>query len=139
MPRLFHNLLPSRLSQELEAARRVLVDPFMIPSDAFDALAAQGAQMIYVVLPDCRLVAAPRSQRGEFISHAVLATGGPVLAAGEFQMNIDDTAMAVSKLDNMSGHYQPGSATLALARTAFEAAGIDVRPDGLRPYDWEAP
>ena len=95
--------------------------------------------MIFVLLPGGGLVAAPRQQRGEHISHPVLANGGTVLAAGEFQTDFDGSAIVVSELDNMSGHYQPSSATLALARTAFEAAGINVRPDGVRPYDWEAP
>ena len=95
--------------------------------------------MIFVLLPGGGLVAAPRQQRGEHISHAVLANSGPVLGAGEFQMDFDGSAMVVSELNNMSGHYQPGAEALALAKAAFEAAGIDVRPAGIRPYDWEAP
>ena len=94
--------------------------------------------MIFVLLPGGGLVAAPRQQRGEHISHAVLAHGRPVLAAGEFQMDFDDSAMVVSELNDMSGHYRPAADALALATAGFKAAGIDVRPDGVTSYDWEA-
>ncbi|WP_420439788.1 hypothetical protein [Candidatus Poriferisodalis sp.] len=95
--------------------------------------------MIFVLLPGGGLVAARRQQRGEHISHAVLAPGGPVLAAGEFRMDFDGSAMVVSELNDMSGHYRPGADALALAKETFEAAGIDVRPSGVTSYDWETP
>lgn len=139
MPTEYENHLPSRLSREQEDARRARVVPVDVPGDAFATLVAERVRMIFVVLPSGALVAAPRRRRGENISHAVLAAGGPVLAAGEFQMDFGGTTMEVSELDNMSGHYRPSSDALAIARTAFEAAGISVRPGAVTPYDWEAP
>ena len=102
--------------------------------------------MIFVVLTGGGLVAAPRLQRYRHISHTVLASGVPVLAAGEFAVEHDGTTMIVSALNNMSGHYQnmsghyqPGTGALAVAAEAFEAAGIRVLPDAVTPYDFGAP
>ena len=95
--------------------------------------------MIFVVLTGGGLVAAPQLQRYRHISHAVLASGAPVLAAGEFAVEYDGTTMIVSALNNMSGHYRPETGTLAVAAAAFERAGISVRPGAITSYDWEAP
>ncbi len=95
--------------------------------------------MIYVVSTSRMIVAAPRRRLDEDISHAVLANGNPVFAAGEFDVEVDGSAIVVSALNDMSGHYQPGAGGLAIAREAFEAAGISVRPDAVTSYDWESP
>ena len=95
--------------------------------------------MIFVVITDGRLVAAPRRQHGENISHAVLANGGPVLAAGEFSVEFHGSEIVVSALNDMSGHYRPGAGGLAIAQESFETAGIRVRPDVVTSYHWEAP
>ena len=134
----YYNRLHSRLPQEQEAVRRARVVPVEIPSGAFGALRAAGVRMIFVVLSWGGLVAAPRRQRGENTSHAVLADGGPVLAAGEFEVEFDGPTMFVSALNNMSGHYQPTPDSLAVAQEAFEAAGIHVRPGAVTPYDFKA-
>ncbi len=95
--------------------------------------------MIFVVSTDNKLVAAPRRQLDEDISHAVLANGDPVLAAGEFDVEVGGSAIVVSALNDMSGHYQPGAGGLAIAQEALEAAGIGIRPDAVTSYDWESP
>ncbi|WP_420626347.1 hypothetical protein [Candidatus Poriferisodalis sp.] len=135
----YYNRLHSRLPQEQEAVHRARVVPFGIPSEAFDALAAAGVRMVFVVLAGSGLVAAPRRQRGEHISHAVLADGGPVLAAGEFEVEFDGATMFISAINNMSGHFQPPADSLEVAQEAFGAAGIHVRPDAVTPYDFRAP
>lgn len=139
LPTEYDNHLPARLSQERAAAHRAGVVPAEIPSAAFDALAATGVRMVFVVVGGDRLFAAPREQGGEHISHAVLADGGTVLAAGEFEIGFDGGAMLVSELNNMSGHYRPAKSALTLARAAFESAGIGVRSCGITSYDWGAP
>lgn len=139
LPTEYHNLLPSRLPVKRAAADRAGVVPAEIPSTAFDVLAATGVRMVFVVVGGGRLVAAPREQGGEHISHAVLADGGTVLAAGEFEVGFDGGAMVVSELNNVSGHYRPGESALTVARAAFDAAGIDVRSRGITSYDWGAP
>ena len=94
--------------------------------------------MIFVVSSDGQLVAAPREQGGAHTSHAVLANGEPVLAAGEFTVDFRGSEIVVSALNNMSGHYQPGADGLAVAQDAFEAAGISVRPGAATSYDWKS-
>ena len=94
--------------------------------------------MIFVVSLDGSLVAAPRRQRNEDISHTVLSGGGPVLAAGEFSVAFRGSEIVVSALNDMSGHYKPGTDGLAVAQDAFEAAGISILADAVTSYDWEA-
>ena len=94
--------------------------------------------MIYVVAGG-ELLASKRKVGMEHISHAVLANDGPVQAAGEFEVVAEYGALVVSALDNMSGHYRPAAASLEVARQAFEAAGIHVRSDAIRRYDFGAP
>lgn len=134
----YYNDDPTRLGQELQAARRAGVVPVEVSSSAFTVLAATGVRMIFVVLLDGSLVAAPRRQRNEDISHTVLSGGGPVLAAGEFSVGFRGSEIVVSALNDMSGHYQPGTDGLAVAQEAFEAAGISILPDAVTSYDWEA-
>lgn len=123
----------------MEAARRAGVVPVEVPSSAFTALATTGVRMIFVVLREGKLVAAPRERADAHTSHAVLANGDPVLAAGEFTVVLHGSEIVVSALNDMSGHYRPGAEGLAVAQRAFEAAGIDVRADAINSYDWEAP
>ena len=95
--------------------------------------------MVFVVLLNGSLVAAPRRHHDENVSHAAIAGGSPVLAAGEFRVESRGSAIVVSELNDMSGHYQPGPDGLLVAQRAFETAGIAVRPDAINSYDWEAP
>ena len=126
--------MPLQLQAELDAASRVGLIPVEIPSREFDSLASEGLPMIYVVAGR-RLLVAKRQVRGEHISHAVLAGGGPVQAAGEFEIGTERGSLAVSTLNNISGHYRPAEASLKIARTAFESAGIQVQLHAVRGYD----
>lgn len=93
--------------------------------------------MIYVVVGG-RLLASKRQVAVEHISHAVLANGDPVQAAGEFEVVAENGVLVVSALDNMSGHYRPATASLEVAQLAFEVAGIRVRSGAIRRYDFGA-
>ena len=126
------------LDQEMEAARRADVEAVEVPSVEFDWLVAEAERMIYV-LAGGRLLVSKRWAVGEHITHAVLADGGPVQAAGEFEVLELDGAKVVTALNNQSGHYQPGSESLDVAREAFEACELRVLPDGVEQYDWRAP
>ena len=61
---------------------------------------------------------------GEDISHAVLADGGHVQAAGEFEMVEFEDVKVVTLLNNMSGHYRPGRESLDVAMEAFDQRGV---------------
>ena len=104
----------------------------------FDRLVAEADKMIYVVAGD-RIMASQRWARGELITHAVLADGEPVEAAGEFEVVELGDAKVVTALNNKSGHYRPGSQTLDVAREAFEERGLRVLHTGIRQYDWRTP
>ena len=104
----------------------------------FDSLAAEAERMIYVVAGGW-LLASKRLAMGEYITHAVLADGGPVQAAGEFEVMEHEGAKVVTALNNVSGHYRPGSESLDVAREAFEARGLRVLRAGVEQYDWRAP
>lgn len=132
-PRSYYNHYPERLPEEQAAAERAGVLPAGVPSAEFDALAQQGEPMIYVVAGD-RLWVSPRYARGEHISHAVLAGGGPVRAAGEFEAVSDGEAVTLIALDNRSGHYRPGRSSLGVAREAFESRGVQTAPNSLRAH-----
>ena len=131
----YYNRLSGQFQRELETAQRVSLSPVEIPSKGFDSSATKGARMICVVV-DGHLIASKRQVDGEHISHAVLADGGPVQAAGEFEIETEHGAPVVSALNNMSGHYRPAAASLEVAHRAFESAGIPVLPDVVRSYDY---
>ena len=137
MLRTYHNRDRRALAQEMDAARRVGVAPVEVPSVAFDVLVAEGDRMIYVVASG-RLLVSKRLVLGEHISHAVIASGEPVQAAGEFEVVEEQEATIVSILNNMSGHYRPARASLTVAQEAFEAAGLRIRPGGVHDYDLQA-
>ena len=133
----YYNRLPEQLQRELETAQRVSLSPIEIPSKGFDSSATEGARMIYVVVGG-HLIASKRQVGGEHISHAVLADGGPVQAAGEFEIETEHGAPVVSVLNNMSGHYRPAKASLEVARRAFESAGMRIPTGAVRSYDYGA-
>ena len=138
MPHHYYNRYRQQYEAELRAARRAGVAPVAVPGTQFEALAAEGERMIYVIA-DGQLLVSKRRAGDEQISHAVLATGGPVHAAGEFEVIDRDGAWEVARLNNMSGHYRPAPDSLAIACAAFESAGLPVRPDGIRHYDLGTP
>jgi len=133
VPRCYDNLHPESLPDELDTARRAGVVPVEATSDNLSEMAAQGRRMIYAVSGD-RLLVALREAMGEHISHAVLVGGGPVRAAGEFEAGTTEDSVEIMALDNLSGHYRPGSESLEIATAAFEARGATVRAEGVR--DW---
>ncbi len=138
MPGSYYNRHAERYEAERRAAGRAGIVPLEVRGADSGALEAEGERMIYVVAGD-RLLVSRRSALGEHITHAVLADGGPVQAAGEFEVFADGRYRVVTALNNMSGHYLPHAESLDLAVKAFEARGWRVLPDGVRQYDWEAP
>ncbi len=131
----YHNRSPDQLAAELDAARRVGFAPVEVPGPQFDALVAEGQPMIYVLVGD-RLLVSKRQILSEYITHAVLAGGEPVQAAGEFDVLLQPGGAVVRSLNNMSGHYWPAGASLAVAQAAFKTRGLPVRADGVQHYDW---
>lgn len=90
--------------------------------------------MIYVVAGD-RLVVSNRLVAGEEITHAALAEGDPVQAAGELEVVQIGDEIAVMFVNNKSGHYRPDPASLAVAQEAFKVRGLRLLPDSVHVYD----
>lgn len=120
---VYENQLPERLDDELEAARQVEVQPIRPDHPSFDAVLNQG-KIKYVVTETGELLVAPHSAHGVEISHAVLAGGRPVLAAGEADIAVAGGRYIGITLTRHSGHFRPGLRSLEVARRAFEAVGI---------------
>ena len=91
--------------------------------------------MIYVVVEDRLLVSEP-TVRLQRVTHAVLAKGRPVEAAGEVEL-VTTGFMVVIELNNRSGHYLPDSASLDVARAAFRARGFAVPESSIDSYTQE--
>lgn len=138
MSPVYFNRRPAGLRAELVAAHRVGVVPVEVTSDNLGEMAIQGKRMIYAVVGD-RLLVAPREAMGEHISHPVLVGGDPVSAAGEFEATLTEDTVEIVELDNMSGHYRPGSKSLEIARAAFGARGARVRVESVRDWGLEGP
>ena len=89
----------------------------------FDAIVNQGTTKL-VVTESGELLVAPHSVGGVEISHAVLAGGQPVLAAGEAEIAGAGGQYVGLNISNWSGHYMPSEESLSIARAAFAAVGV---------------
>ena len=123
----FKNQLPEHLDEELAAMREAGVEP-MKPSDPrFADMADEAGDIKYVLLEDGTLLTAPKMQDGIEISHAAIANGKPVLAAGEATVVNGRFGTDIAP---HSGHYHFGNtgtqnaASEAAARAAFEEYGV---------------
>ncbi|WP_460429172.1 RHS repeat-associated core domain-containing protein, partial [Amycolatopsis endophytica] len=103
----FQNQQPDQLNDELEVMRRNGVEPTTPGTPEFDAMIAQGdGQLKWVVTADGDLRVAPHNVNGDEISHAAIAGGGPVRAAGQANVaGSSDAGYFGLEIDNHSGHY----------------------------------
>jgi hypothetical protein len=90
-----------------------------------------GEPIIWVVTQSGQLRIAPATQGGVRITHAVVAGGQPVIAAGQAQVAVGGGRTIGLEINSQSGHYfenQPTAASQqsdAIGRAAFEiSAGI---------------
>jgi hypothetical protein len=135
----FPNLEPDDWSDEKEIADEVGAAPLRVGTAEAAALLAEGGLFKWALRPDGSLwIGRPYTQVGDHlveITHAVLAAGGPVLAAGEI-FTVPGFRRAAG-IDVLSGHYHQGNdewdnvSGLALGRAAFERHGIRIAFDIL--------
>jgi hypothetical protein len=139
----FTNLDADQLPRERAQAQAAGVVPVRVGTPEAAALLAEGGLFKWSLRPDGSLWIArgsavdPRGVLVE-ITHAVLAEGGPVLAAGEIFGVVGHRRAAA--IDLLSGHYhrftdaRDNTRALALGRAAFERHGVriafDFRFDG---------
>jgi len=78
----------------------------------------------FVVTENGELFITPHTVNGVEISHAVLSNGQPVLAAGQADISAFGGNFVGIGITPHSGHFQPSSRSLQVARDAFESHGI---------------
>ena len=133
----FINTLPGWLAEEIRRMKELGIVP-MLPSDpGFASMADAAGTIKYVLLGDGSLLTAPHTHQTVEISHAAIANGKPVLAAG--QVEVAGGQLAVD-LRPRSGHYHQGN-TMAQnqlshdrAVEAFESHGVTVAHSSACPH-----
>ena len=73
----------------------------------------------------------PKYRYGQEISHAVLSSGEPVLAAGEAEIAGRNGKYLMLQISNRSGHFLPTKASIELGKKFFRRQGIDVTKSKL--------
>lgn len=138
---VFVNQMPDRLELEQEEARESGAVLATAPGSDFEGLVREGQELNYVILESGELVVAVPFLGPCRITHAVLAGGAAVLAAGTVDLvaGYDPVSRrnfnVVLRITNASGHYQPDIGTLELAAEQFRSLGFDVPPGSVQPYD----
>jgi len=121
---VFPNQLPETLAAEVDAAEAVGFEPISPNTRAFDAAVNEGT-IKYVVLETGEVLVAPHTIEGIEISHAAIAGGRPVVAAGEADIAALGSRRIGVSISRQSGHYRPSEASLDVALDAFRHLGIE--------------
>ena len=126
----FKNQLPDSLPSELAIAKKLGVKSMTTDDPNFGTMVNEAGTIKYVVTKDGQLLTIPHTVKGVEISHAVIADGKPVLAAGQAQVASGGGMHIGMEIQPHSGHYHYGNtasqnaASLAIAKAAFEGYGI---------------
>ena len=129
----FGNQLAKRYAAELTAAKKVKAPIVRFGDKAFEQVVNTGT-IKFVITEKGELIIAPKFVNGVEISHAVLAGGNAVRAAGEAEIAGTASQFIGLGIRPHSGHYLKGAtaeqsdACIALAREAFKKLGI-IFPD----------
>ena len=121
--RLYHNQMPENLAQELADAARVGVVPTRAGASGFNDLVNDGT-IKWVVTETGELFVGPHTRFSQEISHAVLANGAPVRAAGEANISAHGRIRIGMDITHHSGHYQPSAESVEIGKEAFRRAGV---------------
>jgi len=78
----------------------------------------------FVVTESGELLIIPHTVDGTEISHAVIANGASVIAAGEADIAANGGTYVGIDISNQSGHYRPSESSLEIARELFAQHGI---------------
>jgi hypothetical protein len=124
--RTYRNRLSAQYERERDTAESIAYVVASGPGETFDHLAASGEPLIYVVTEIGELVIGAQLSWPTPASHAVLAQGRAVAAAGEVLMAVADGIKIVLALNNKSGHYEPDAGCLVVAAQAFRDLGFEV-------------
>ena len=129
----YANKDPQTLTRELESIGRDRFRP--IPADAFETLrryCLQGDPLKWVVTTNGEILFGPTHH-----THAALAGGEPVLAAGHaYLVEIDRQRKQffIPSINNTSGHYQPAEPSIDIAIRLLRAHGFTVPDAAKQPH-----
>ncbi|MCL4229030.1 MAG: hypothetical protein KJZ91_31575, partial [Myxococcales bacterium] len=127
--RLFRNLLPKKLKQEMAKAAAVGAKPIRAGAPGFDDLVNAGP-IKWVITEGGELVVGPHTRSTVEISHAVLSRGGPVRAAGQAEIASAGGRRVGLAISAHSGHFLHGAPAsvsdevVKLGREAFAQIGV---------------
>jgi RHS repeat-associated protein len=117
------NQLPERLAEETAEMARVGAAPIQAGTPEFEAAVNQGT-IKWVVTESGELLITPAFVGDVEISHAALAGGKPVLAAGQADIAAGGGQYVGIGITEHSGHYKPPPESLEIGKQAFARWGI---------------
>jgi hypothetical protein len=128
---LYQNRDPHLLAREQADARADNIAPFNITDTRQLRRAADEAtDLKWVILDDGRVRLGPTAT-----THAVVADGRDVVAAGEIAIAIVNRSILALSFTNQSGHYQPPRDVIDIAAPFFEAHGIQIPHTSRKDYE----
>jgi hypothetical protein len=128
---LYQNRDQHLLAREQADARADNIAPFSITDTRQLRRAAdEAADLKWVLLDDGRVRLGSTDT-----THAVVADGRDVIAAGELAIAIVNRSLLALSFTNQSGHYQPPRDVIDIAAPFFEAHGIQVPHTSRKDYD----
>lgn len=134
----YPNLKPEDLEEEVKLAEELGVTPAQAGTPEFEAMLQDGGQVKWVITKNGELWFIPKNVDGTEIAHAVMTNGDEVLVAGDaniVQWEMEPgSSYTVLELTNQSGHYQPASNRLEIAKIIFEANHIAVPDSSIQPF-----
>lgn len=128
---LYRNVDAHTLARETADARAARITPFDITDTSALRRASEDATLLkWVLLQDGGV----RLARIE-TTHAVIAGGQDVVAAGELSIASFGRTLVAIDFRNTSGHYRPSPEVIDIAAPFFEAHGVIVPPSSRKVHD----
>jgi hypothetical protein len=128
---LYANRDAHALAREQADARADNITPFSITDTRQLRQAADEATTLkWVILEDCRVRMGPTET-----THAVVAGGRNVAAAGEVVIASLGRRLVALDFTNTSGHYRPEPQVIDIAAPFFEAHGVVVPASSRKVHD----
>ena len=135
----YPNLKPEDLEEEMKLAKKLGVTPAQAGTAEFEEILQQDeGQVKWVITKNGELWFIPKNVNGNEIAHTVMTNGDGVIMAGDANIVQWESELGypytVLELTNQSGHYQPISDRLEMAKIIFEANNITVPDGSIQPY-----
>ncbi len=120
----FPNRAREEYPRELAEAQAQGIVPVSADSEEFEILASVGSPIKWVVTTDGHLLIIPKEFGSSEVTHAVAASGGSVIAAGEASIYESGGVIEGLYINRWSGHYEPSAESLDIGVSKFGEYGI---------------